>query len=133
MVRLNDLRQRFPDKRSEIARDASEVKSFFIGAIDEDSKIIEQYKKLLALRLAPRYEDCVKTQIQLQESTIVQSQSVVEEMSLLSDLSIKDRPTLDSKVEAIRIRRIRNDENRADLEAIVNGNCKGPGSNSFKQ
>jgi hypothetical protein len=124
MMRLNELRPEFPNKRENIERDAAAVKGFFVRAIEDDLKLTELWKRLLVLPLSSSYEKCVSTQIQIQDYAIMRSQNVIEQLDVLSDPSVTDRLTLDSRVETIQAKGKPNEAAQSELQAFVDQNCR---------
>ena len=133
MMRLNELRLEFPGRREDIETDAEAVKGLFERAIEDELKLTELWKRLLVLPLSNSYEKCVSTQIQLQDYQIMRLQSGIEDLDVLSDPSVTDRSTLDSKVETIRAKGKQIDVAQSGLQAFIDRNCTRPQSDKLEQ
>ena len=103
LIRLNDLRQFFPDRRDEISKEAEALKAQFIREMDDDRKIADLYGQLLTLPLSETYRNCVTAQKEMMELIGLRSQKIVEEMDVLLDRSVNDRPAMEARVNPIRL------------------------------
>jgi len=129
LIRLNELRPSFPERRDEMIKEAEAVKQAFGRTIEDDRKLIELFKSLLRLPLSESYAKCIDTQIQSQEITTITSQRVIQQMELLSDPAIGDLQKLTQETDRIRYDPDLEKKN-AELETYLNQNCRRPPSAS---
>ncbi|HEX6125654.1 MAG TPA: hypothetical protein VFZ23_09830 [Pyrinomonadaceae bacterium] len=126
MIRLNELRPLFPEQRDEITVEAEAVKAYFTRIIEDNGKLVELWRRLLALPLSDSYRNCVTVQLEIQELITIQSQKVNEEMDLLLDRSVTDRQTLDRKQDAIRSSNDEIIQKLSERETYLQQNCRRP-------
>lgn len=126
MVRLNGLTPLFPERRDEIASEAEAVKAHFTRAIEDDKKLVELWRELLALSLSHSYRNCVIAQVEIHELVTEQSQKVIEEMDLLLDRSVSDRQAYDGKLAAIRSTKDERFQKLSERESYLDQNCRQP-------
>lgn len=126
MVRLNQLSPLFPERRDEIAPEAAAVKAHFARAIEDDKKLVELWRKLLALPLSDSYRSCVIAQVEINQLITEQSKKVIEEMDLLLDRSVSDREAYDGKLAAIRSTKDERLQKLSERESYLDQNCRQP-------
>jgi hypothetical protein len=129
LVRLNELRRSFPEKRDAINTEARSVKAVFTRMIEDDDQMIALWRKLLELPLSATYRDCVSTAIGIQELTSAQSRNIIDEMDVLMDPSMIDRDTLDAKLAPILRKKEETSQRSAERERQLEASgCRGPQS-----
>jgi hypothetical protein len=127
LIRLNELRPLFPERREDTTKAAQAVKETFSRVLEDDRRLVALYRKLLELPLSTTYANCINAQIQSQELMSIRSERIISEMDLFSDPSINDLQKLSEETQKIR----GNDDlakKNAELDISINQNCRPPSS-----
>lgn len=133
MIRLNELGKGFPEQRHNIEREGEIIKGFLAQMINDELNIAKKWNELVQLPISDKYRKCLTAQARNNDLTVKQFSALADEINVFLDLSVKDKVTLDTKLEPILSRKEELEIEKSDNQIIVDRECGRPRSNTSDQ
>jgi hypothetical protein len=122
--RLQTIKKSFPVGRDRAAEDVRIGREFFTASIEGDERIIALWRELSSLNISKTNAACVRANIEMQTAEIENTELAIEHINLLLDENIKDKTTLNSRLEPLTKKSDAAKRHVDDLEIARKQACK---------